>query len=138
MSLADRSPRIRPLAFALCALATVAMLGLGRPALAATVHDVPVPGRVQKDSPGLHSARMGFRRTVAYYRRWLKSRGLKHEAVAVYRYRRTLVARFLSRETASRWSAIHVWHYEGRTWITIVPSLTNPVESGKSSPPRSK
>lgn len=112
------------------------MLGLAPLAAnAAKVFDVPVRGRAQKQQPGLYASRMGFRRTVAYYRRWLKARGHKHEAVPVYRYRSTLVARFLSRETASRWSAIHVWHYAGHTWITIVPALTNPASQGKSSRP---
>lgn len=62
----------------------------------------------------------GFRATVEHYQRFLARRGLRHDAIPVYRYRGTEIARFLSRQPGTAWSAVHVYRHDARTWIFIV------------------
>ena len=91
------------------------------PAAAAEVLDVPLPPGSRSQDTHLFSSGRGFRATVDFYTRFLQRRGLTHEAIPVYRYRGTAVARFLSRQPGTKWDAIHVFHGEGRTMIFIVP-----------------
>jgi hypothetical protein len=64
----------------------------------------------------------GFRATVEHFQRVLARRGLLHQAIPVQRYRGTVVARFLSRQPGTAWSALHVYQHDARTWIFIVPA----------------
>jgi hypothetical protein len=68
----------------------------------------------------------GFRATVEFYQRFLARRGLQHQAIPVYRYRGTEIARFLSRQPGTAWSAVHVYRDDARTWIFIVPQPLDP------------
>lgn len=68
----------------------------------------------------------GFRATVEFYQRFLARRGLQHQAIPVYRYRGTEIARFLSRQPGTAWSAVHVYREDARTWIFIVPQPLDP------------
>jgi len=69
---------------------------------------------------GALTSSRGFRRTVEFYERFFRRTGVPHERVPTYRYRGTVVARFLSRDPRSRWLAIHVFRRRGRTMIYIV------------------
>lgn len=90
------------------------------PAAAADVLDVPLPPGSRSQGAHLFSSGRGFRATVDFYTRFLQRRGIAHEAIPVYRYRGTAVARFLSRQPGTQWDAIHVFHDEGRTRIFLV------------------
>jgi hypothetical protein len=86
------------------------------------VHGLPLPGGTRSISENLFESGQGFRKTVDYYERLLKKRGLAHEAIPVYGYRGVVVARFLAKERGSKWRALHIFRAEGRTKIFIVPS----------------
>lgn len=99
---------------------------------------VPLPPRTRSDPrrPHLFASGRSFRATVDFYRRFLARRGIAHEAVPVYRYRGAVVARFLSRQPGTDWSAIHVYQREGRTWIFLVSgALTRESVRGKEPSP---
>lgn len=89
---------------------------------------LPLPPGTRIDTGGTRpAARLlvsgrGFRPTVEHFQRVLTRRGLLHQAIPVQRYRGTVVARFLSRQPGTAWSAIHVYQHEARTWIFIVPA----------------
>jgi hypothetical protein len=98
----------------------------------ADVLGVPLPPGTRIDTGGagaqdpgarqrLFVSGRGFRATVEFYQRFLARRGLRHEAIPVYRYRGTDIARFLSRQPGTAWSAVHVYREDARTWIFIVP-----------------
>lgn len=78
----------------------------------------PGPGEHQR----LFVSGRGFRATVEHFQRFLARRGLLHEAIPVQRYRGTVVARFLSRQPGTAWSALHVYQHDARTWMFIVPA----------------
>ncbi len=116
----------------------VAVIGLAAPQTLPRAHAAPVnvlgvplpPGtridaaRAAGDAPGerhLFVSGRGFRATVEFYQRFLARRGLLHQAIPVYRYRGTEIARFLSRQPGTAWSAVHVYRDDARTWIFIVP-----------------
>lgn len=106
-------------------------LALPRAHAAPDVLGLPLPPGTRIDTaradPGAASGGQrfvsgrGFRATVEFYQRFLASRGLRHQAIPVYRYRGTEIARFLSRQPGAAWSAIHVYRDDARTWIFIVP-----------------
>ena len=116
------------LAVALCVPATVA----GK---RSDVHGLPLPRGSRSGDTNLVESRRGFRKTVDFYKRILRRRGLLHQAIPVYRHRGTVVARFLAEDKASRWRALHVFKTGGRTRIFIVPAtpLTDRPERGKES-----
>lgn len=101
------------------------------------VHGLPLPRGSRSLENNLFESSRGFRKTVDYYKRLLKRRGLLHEAVPVYGYRGTVVARFIAREKGSRWKALHVYKSRGRTRIFIVPAtvLTEGARRGKEPSP---
>ena len=124
-----RLPIIAGLALALAlALLTARPLAHAAPA---DVLGLPLPPGTRIDTsragadPGqprhLFVSGRGFRATVEHYQRFLARRGLRHEAIPVYRYRGTEIARFLSRQPGTAWSAVHVYREDARTWIFIVP-----------------
>jgi hypothetical protein len=78
---------------------------------------LPSPGKSRPFISG-----RGFRATVEHFQRVLARRGLLHQAIPVRRYRGTTVARFLSRQPGTAWSALHVYQQDARTWIFIVPA----------------
>jgi hypothetical protein len=106
---------------------------------AADVHDLPLPSRsriADPDTPELFVSGTSFRRTVDFYKKHLDRKGLAHEAVPVYRYRGTTVARFISRQRGAKWAAVHVFTHDGRTLIAIIPApLTADPPQGKHSTP---
>ncbi len=63
-----------------------------------------------------------FRKTVQYYQKLLSRRGIAHDELPVYRYRGVVVARFLARNPASRWTAIHLSEWRGQTRIYLLPA----------------
>ena len=103
---------------------------------AATVHAVPLPSgsRSQDGDANLYKSGQGFGKTVRFYKKFLERRGLLHDEIPVYEYRGTTVARFLSRQRGSEWSAIHVFKKRGLTMIYIVPNEADepPLTSGDS------
>ena len=125
-------------------IALVALVLAGAGPLALPGHDLPeaqaAPGEVlglplppgsridTRTQPGPGERRLlfvsgrGFRATVEHFQRFLVRRGLLHEAVPVRRYRGTVLARFLSRQPGTAWSALHVYQQDARTWIFIVPA----------------
>jgi hypothetical protein len=132
-------PRTRslPRASVLLALAWMSLVGPARlhvpaaHAAPAEVLGLPLPPATRIDTrmnpaPGERGQRFvsgrGFRATVEHYQRVLARRGLLHEAIPVYRYRGVVVARFLSRQAGTPWSAVHVYQQDARTWIFILPA----------------
>jgi hypothetical protein len=89
----------------------------------ADVHGIPLPrgSRVVERGGDLFSSGRGFRKTVRYYQRFLDRKGMAHRAIPTYRYRGTAVARFLSKDKASTWLAIHVFRRRGKTHVFVVP-----------------
>lgn len=81
--------------------------------------DVPRGSKVIGDQ--LWSSALGFRKTVQFYERLLKRKGLEHEAVPIYGYRGVVVARFLATAADSSWRAIHVFQRRGVTRVYLVP-----------------
>lgn len=108
-------------------------------AAGADVHDLPLPSRsrlAEPDTPDLFVSGTSFRRTVDFYKKHLDRKGLAHDAVPVYRYRGTTVARFVSRQKGAKWAAVHVFTRDGRTLIAIIPApLTAAAPQGKHSTP---
>jgi hypothetical protein len=110
---------------------------------AATKHGVPLPSgsKVQKSDADLYKSGRGFRKTVRFYKKFLKRRGLLHDEIPVYEYRGTTVARFVSRQRGADWSAIHVFKRRGQTMIYVVPAapddpaLTSEDSQGKEATP---
>ena len=129
-----RGPVPNPLALVLGVVLTTAP----SPA-AADVHDLPLPSRsriADPDTPDLFISGTSFRRTVDFYKKHLDRKGLAHDAVPVYRYRGTTVARFISRQKGAKWAAVHVFTRDGRTLIAIIPApLTAAPPQGKHSTP---
>ncbi|HTE54056.1 MAG TPA: hypothetical protein VK698_24550 [Kofleriaceae bacterium] len=99
------------------------------PAVADT-HGVPFPRGSRLADParpdGPYLSGRGFRDTVEHIRRHLVGHGLRHEAVPVYRRPGVTVARFLSRDPSSPWSAIHVFTAANRTYLLVVPGPPGP------------
>lgn len=85
------------------------------------VLDLPLPPGSRRHDANLFASGRGFRATADFYQRFLDRRGIAHQAIPIYRYRGTTVARFLSQQPGTRWAAIHVFHEEARTMIFIVP-----------------
>jgi len=115
------------LALALLALALVAPAEVAakkRP----LVHDLPLPRGARSLDTDLFESSHSFRKTVDFYARTLKRRGLPHQAVPVYRFRGTAVARFISKDPGSLWRAVHVFKNRGRTRIYIVPRGAKPLD----------
>ena len=98
--------------------AVLLVAGLAEPASAA-IHGVALPGGSRRIDSNLYRSSLGFRKTVRFYKRFLRRRD--HDEVPVYRYRGTTVARFLSRDSQSRWLAIHVFKYREHTQIYVIP-----------------
>ncbi len=101
---------------------------------------VPLPrgSRALDDGGRLYSSSRGFRKTVRFYERFLARAGTDHQAIPVYSYRGTDVARFLCRQPTAAWSAIHVFRTRGVTQIYVVPKtspLTSAQPRGKEPPP---
>jgi hypothetical protein len=135
----SRSGRL-PLGLALAAALILAAAPLST-ALAGPkkVAGVPLPrgSRSLDDAGLLHSSGRGFRKTVRHFERFLHRAGIDHKAIPVYSYRGTAVARFLSRQQTTAWSAIHVFRTRGHTRIYVVPKppLTSPPPKGKEPAP---
>jgi len=103
------------------------LLLLARPAIAETVHGVPLPrgSRVAdpaRPSDDLFVSGRGFRDTVDHVRRHLARTGITHQAIPVYRRGPVTVARFLARQPGLPWHSIHVFQHTGKTFISIVPA----------------
>jgi hypothetical protein len=129
------TPRTRRIALVALACAGALLAGLARDlprahAAPGEVLGLPLPPGTRIDTrtlpaPGerrLFVSGRGFRATVEHFQRVLARRGLLHEAIPVQRYRGTVVARFLSRQPGTAWSALHVYQQDARTWIFIVPA----------------
>ena len=115
---------IRPLAIA-CAVAVFA--ALPAPANArprGEVHGLALPPgtRVDQSERDRYISSRTFRRTVDWYQRHLRRRGLNHHLEPIYRYRGTVVARIHSREPSATWSALHIYQSAGKTYIYVVPA----------------
>lgn len=106
----------RPLAVVAAVIALVVAVD----AWAVEVHGVPLPRGSRSVEPNLFESGRGFRKTVDFYKRWLKRQGLSHEEVPVYRYRGVVIARFVSKHATTEWKAIHVFRRAGRTRIFVV------------------
>jgi len=105
-----------------------------------SVSGVPLPrgSRSLDESGHLYASSRGFRKTVRFFERFLDRAGIEHQAIPVYSYRGTDVARFISRQRGSAWSAIHVFRTQGQTQIYVVPQtspLTSAQPRGKEPPP---
>ncbi|WP_428263706.1 hypothetical protein [Haliangium sp.] len=85
------------------------------------VHGLPLPPRSRSQGSNRFGSGRGFRATVDFYTRFFKRQGLRHRAIPIYRYRGTVVARFLSEQPNSEWLALHVFQRAGKTSIVIVP-----------------
>ncbi|GAB4569761.1 MAG: hypothetical protein Tsb0020_24100 [Haliangiales bacterium] len=96
------------------------------------VHGLPLPPRTRSSERDLFTSGRGFRATVDFYTRHLNRRGLRHQAIPIYRYRGVTVARFLSQSPGTEWSALHVFQEDSRTSIFILP---RPARSLPVSPP---
>ena len=146
--------RRRPLAAAVIspafavALALVSALALAllldRPAIAETVHGVPLPRGSRVADPShadgdLFASGRGFRDTVEHVRRHLKKTGIPHQEIPIYRRGPVTIARFLSRQPGLPWLAIHVFQQTGRTFIAIIPApapaAAKPAPAPSRSPP---
>ncbi len=116
----------------LCGLLLVALAGAAQGAESHGV-DLPRGTRVVAEVDGLFRSGLGFRKTVRFYQRLLARRGTAHRELPVYRYRGTVLTRFLSRDPASPWLAIHVFLRRGVTHIYVVPRspLTRDEPRGK-------
>jgi hypothetical protein len=112
---------VRVLAIAIALLSFVAA-----PALAATVHDVPLPRGSRSIGDNHFASSRGFRKTVEFYQRFLKRGAKDHRAVPVYRIRGVTVARCISKMKGSKWLAIHVFLIRGKTQIYVVPAAKAP------------
>jgi hypothetical protein len=126
------------LAMALASAFALALL-LDRPAIAETVHGVPLPRGSRVADPShpagdLFSSGRGFRDTVEHVRRHLKKTGIPHQEIPIYRRGPVTLARFLARQPGLPWLAIHVFQQAGRTFIAIVPA---PAAPAPGSPARS-
>ncbi len=140
-----RRPATAAAAAPALALALVAAFGLAlhldRPALAETVHGVPLPRGSRVADPShpsgdLFTSGRGFRDTVEHIRRHLKKSGIPHQEIPVYRRGPVTVARFISRQPGLPWLAIHVFQQTGRTFIAIVPTPAAPAPAAPApSPP---
>jgi hypothetical protein len=131
------------------AVALVAALALGalialvaRPAIAETVHGVPLPRGSRAADPShpagdIFTSGRGFRDTVDHVRRHLTKAGIPHQEIPVYRRGPVTVARFLARQPGLPWLAIHVFQQTGRTFIAIVPApaAPPPASAAPSHPP---
>ena len=122
--------RLALLPAALClATAAAGAAAAARPRLAAadTVHGIPLPRGSRARDPArpqddVFTSGRGFRDTVEHVRRHLKKSGAPHQEIPIYRRGAVTVARFLSRNPALPWLAIHVFQLSGKTLIAIVPA----------------
>ncbi len=96
------------------------------------VHGLPLPPRTRSRGRDLFTSGRGFRATVDFYTRHLSRRGLRHQAIPIYRYRSVTVARFLSQSPGTEWSALHVFQQDSRTSIFILP---RPAPAPAQQPP---
>ncbi len=102
-------------------LAALALLLAAAPATARELHGVPLPSGTRALDRGDQESGLNFRKTVDFFRRFLKRTGVAHDEVRPYRHRGVVVARFIARATAP-WAAIHVFQTRGRTRIYVVPA----------------
>lgn len=117
--------------------ATGVLLADLQPTRAARLYEIPIPRGSRKVAPDLYASSLPFRKAVRYYRKIIKAKGWLHVAVPVYRYRGTVVARFISSQVGTKWSAIQVFKHRGRTHIAVIPAepLTPRPPQGKSTAP---
>lgn len=126
------------------AVALVSAFALGviltPPAIAETVHGVPLPRGSRVADPArpadnLFVSGRGFRDTVEHVRRHLARTGIPHQAIAVYRRGPVTLARFISRQPGLPWLAIHVFQQTGKTFIAIIPAPATPPAVPAPAPP---
>jgi hypothetical protein len=117
---------MRPAAAIFCLLA---VLALPATAAARDLHGVPLPSGTRALPGGDQSSGLNFRKTVDFYRRFLKRAGTAHEEARPYRHRSVVVARFISKSPTTPWAAIHVFQTRGQTRIYVVPLDPNPPKS---------
>ena len=81
------------------------------------------PARAERDDgPGGPTiSRLGFRAAIDKEAKRLKADGIPVDAIGPYRVRGVDVMRFVRRDRAGDWLAIHIWRTGGRTWISVVP-----------------
>jgi len=102
-------------------LVAAGLLAAAPAADARELHGVPLPSGTRALDRGDQESGLNFRKTVDFYRRYLKRAGLPHDEVRPYRHRGVVVARFVARASAP-WAAIHVFWTRGRTRIYVVPA----------------
>jgi hypothetical protein len=128
------------LALLLAALSLLAAAPAARLARAETVHGVPLPRGSRAADPAhpadpLFTSGRGFRDTIDHVRRHLRTTGIPHQEIPVYRRGPVTVARFLSRQPGLPWLAIHVFQLTGKTFIAVVPAPAAPPLPPTPSPP---
>jgi hypothetical protein len=98
-------------------LVSVAYLGTPR---AADVAGAPLPPRARVLDDGRFASPLGFRATVAWYRKELKRRGANATFVGPVRFRDVTFVRVLPVDPRSPWAAVHIVLADGRTTIYIL------------------
>jgi hypothetical protein len=101
-------------------LLLLALLLGAPPARADATRGVPLPPGARPAEEGIHVSPRGLRDTLTFYSRHLQRRAIDHQAIPLQRYRGIELARFLARDPASPWEAIHVYRHRGTTFIAIV------------------
>jgi hypothetical protein len=98
------------------------VLALAWPAAAAAekIHGVPLPPGTRARNGEYRSSR-AYRKTVEYYKRFLRRSATPARRIATYERRGVTLTRFLSKAVDSPWRAIHVYRNRGTTWIHVVP-----------------
>lgn len=81
---------------------------------------IPLPRGSRRQSGEAVQSSRGFQATVRFYRRLFNRRGVAYRRLPTYAYRGVILARFVSDEAGSRWSAVHVFKHRGRTWISVI------------------
>lgn len=82
--------------------------------------DAPVPVR----------SKLGFRATIDKEAKRIATDGIPVEAIGPYRVGGVDVMRFVRRDKAGEWLAVHVWRTGGVTWISVVP---RPLDEARST-----
>lgn len=95
------------------------------------VAGIPLPPRARLHDDGTYRVAQSYRKTVVYFERYLKRRGILHKRVPTYEVGGVQVTRFLSAVAKSPWLAIHVYRIRGTTHLFVVPRKK---EAEKSSP----
>ncbi len=124
-------------------IARVVMLLLGlacwqpkaqaRPATKAVGLALPAGSKV--DASGRYRSALGFKKTVVYFERYLRSRKQNYQELPSLEVRGVLLRRFLSQDAKSEWLAVHVYQLSGVTWIYVVPRASAPEPSEKPTTP---